>query len=138
MVDDVVEICHGAPFDEDCYIFDELDAMRALQTSKRPVCFYGHTHYAIVFQLVGTGLEIIKSPSGEVSITVREGEKYLVNPGSVGQPRDADPRAAYAIMDTVTRQFDLCRVSYPVEVTQQKMLKARLPEQLARRLAMGR
>jgi predicted phosphodiesterase len=139
MVDDLIEICHGAPFDEDCYIFDELDAMRALQTAKRPLCFYGHTHYAIVFQLAQAKLEIIRTgPTGEIGISIREGTKYLANPGSVGQPRDSNPNAAYAIVDTNTKHFDLYRVPYPVEITQQKMIEVGLPEPLARRLSLGR
>jgi diadenosine tetraphosphatase ApaH/serine/threonine PP2A family protein phosphatase len=61
-----------------------------------------------------------------------------VNPGSVGQPRDGDPRAAYAIYDTDTKQLDLIRLAYPLEITQEKMLKVGLPDPLARRLALGR
>ena len=60
--------------------------------------------------------------------------KYLVNPGSVGQPRDGDPRAAYAIVDTDAQHVDLIRLTYPVETTQAKIMKAGLPEVLARRL----
>ena len=61
-----------------------------------------------------------------------------MNPGSVGQPRDGDPRAAYAIVDTRRRQVEMYRVVYPIEITQEKMLQAGLPEILARRLSSGR
>ena len=64
--------------------------------------------------------------------------KYLVNPGSVGQPRDSDPRAAYAIFDAGARQLEMHRLDYPIERTQQKMVTAGLPEPLVRRLAAGR
>ena len=64
--------------------------------------------------------------------------KYLVNPGSVGQPRDADPRSAYAIVDVETRRMEMHRVEYPIQVTQEKMIAAGLPEPLVRRLALGR
>src|SRR3954463_10993649 len=138
-VGDLIEICHGAPFDEDCYIFDELDAMRALQTSKRPMCFYGHTHYAIVFELAKSGLQIVRTGrGGEITVAVREGTKYLANPGSVGQPRDGNPLAAYAILDTDAKRFDFFRVAYPVEVTQQEISEVGFPEPLARRLSLGR
>jgi diadenosine tetraphosphatase ApaH/serine/threonine PP2A family protein phosphatase len=71
-------------------------------------------------------------------IVMREGCKYLVNPGSVGQPRDGDPRAAYAIVDTKQHRIDLFRLPYPVEVTQSKIIDAGLPDVLAQRLAVGR
>jgi predicted phosphodiesterase len=56
-VDDLIEICHGAPFDEDAYVFDELDAAKALKASSRPLCLFGHTHFTAVYQLVRDGLE---------------------------------------------------------------------------------
>ena len=138
-VDDLVVICHGAPFDEDTYIFDELDAMRALTSASRPVCLFGHTHYAIAFELGPSGLAVVgPSQMGDAHIEMASGSRYLVNPGSVGQPRDGDPRAAYALVDTTKQTLEMRRVSYPVEVTQEKMLRAGLPEPLARRLTSGR
>jgi predicted phosphodiesterase len=133
-----VEICHGAPFDEDAYIFDELDARHAFDAATAPLCLYGHTHFAVVFRLVKDVLEIVSLPEGETSLTIEPNAKYLVNPGSVGQPRDGDPRAAYAIYDTETKRLDLMRLDYPLHITQDKMLKVGLPEPLARRLAIGR
>jgi diadenosine tetraphosphatase ApaH/serine/threonine PP2A family protein phosphatase len=62
----------------------------------------------------------------------------LINPGSVGQPRDGDPRAAYALVDTKLRRIELYRVKYPVEEAQAKVMKAGLPDVLAQRLAVGR
>jgi predicted phosphodiesterase len=138
LIDDELEICHGSPFDEDAYIFDELDARHAFDAATAPVCFYGHTHFAVVFRLVRDTLDIIGPPDGDTALTIEPDAKYLVNPGSVGQPRDGDPRAAYAIYDTTTKRVDLMRLPYPLEITQQKMLKVGLPEPLARRLALGR
>jgi diadenosine tetraphosphatase ApaH/serine/threonine PP2A family protein phosphatase len=71
-------------------------------------------------------------------VPLREAAKYLVNPGSVGQPRDGDPRAAYAIADTKTRTVELFRIEYAVNDAQAKVLKAGLPEVLAQRLGVGR
>jgi diadenosine tetraphosphatase ApaH/serine/threonine PP2A family protein phosphatase len=71
-------------------------------------------------------------------IQMKPGSKYLVNPGSVGQPRDGDPRAAYAIVDTKKQCVELYRLKYPVEETQMKIIKAGLPEVLAQRLGFGR
>jgi predicted phosphodiesterase len=138
-VDEVVEICHGSPFDEDAYIFDELDAVRALKVATRPLCLFGHTHYPATFELSAETFDSIGSAAAPpMRIVMREGCKYLINPGSVGQPRDGDPRAAYAIVDTKQHRVDLFRLTYPVEVTQAKIIDAGLPEVLAQRLAVGR
>ena len=69
---------------------------------------------------------------------MKPGCKYLINPGSVGQPRDGDPRAAYAIVDTKQRRVELYRTKYAVGEAQNKVLKAGLPDVLAQRLAVGR
>ena len=139
IVDDLVEICHGSPFDEDAYIFDELDAVRALKASSRPLCLFGHTHYPITFELSAGAFDSAgSSPAAEMQIQLREGSKYLINPGSVGQPRDGDPRAAYAIVDTNARRVELFRAPYAVDETQSKIVEAGLPEVLAQRLAVGR
>ena len=138
-VDALVEICHGSPFDEDAYIFDELDALRALRATTRPLCLFGHTHCPATFELSGERLRN-SGPAGaaESHLQLRDGSKYLVNPGSVGQPRDGDPRAAYAIVDTVQRRVEAFRLTYPVAQAQAKVIKAGLPEVLAQRLALGR
>jgi predicted phosphodiesterase len=138
-VDDTVEICHGSPFDEDAYIFDELDAVRALKVATRPLCLFGHTHYPVTFELSDESFDSVGSASApHMHVHMRQGCKYLLNPGSVGQPRDGDPRAAYAIVDTTLRRVELFRLRYPVEEAQAKVIKAGLPEVLAQRLAVGR
>lgn len=130
------EICHGSPFDEDEYIFDELDARRAIDAARTRLCLFGHTHVAMVFQLQGRAIGLV-TPSEE-GLKLDADAKYLVNPGSVGQPRDTDPRAAYALVDTTTNSIEMVRIDYPVERTQEKMAAAGLPEPLIRRLAAGR
>lgn len=136
MVDGNIEICHGSPLDEDEYIFDELDARRAIDTARERLCLYGHTHVALAFKLTGKTLGLV-TPSPE-GFAIEDDAKYLVNPGSVGQPRDADPRAAYAIVDVDARRLEMYRVEYPIADTQAKMAAAGLPEPLIRRLALGR
>jgi len=139
VVDDLIEICHGSPFDEDAYIFDELDALRALKAAGRPLCLFGHTHLPVAYVLSDGGLEASgPAPGTESVVALVEGARYLINPGSVGQPRDGDPRAAYAIVDAGTRRILLYRVAYAVEEAQAKVVKAGLPETLAHRLALGR
>ena len=140
IVDDLTEICHGTPFDEDAYLFDELDAMRAFEVARRPVCLFGHTHVAVGFRYADGSLEIVAGP-GDTSGQVLEfaaGAKYLINAGSVGQPRDGDPRAGAAIVDTASTSVELFRIPYPIEEAQRKIRLAGLPEVLAKRLSLGR
>jgi diadenosine tetraphosphatase ApaH/serine/threonine PP2A family protein phosphatase len=139
-VDEVVQICHGSPFDEDAYIFDELDAVRALKVANRPLCLFGHTHYPVTFELSEDTFDSVggSGSAPQTHIQMKPGCKYLINPGSVGQPRDGDPRAAYALVDTKLRWIELYRVKYRVEEAQAKVMKAGLPDVLAQRLAVGR
>ena len=139
VVDDLVEICHGSPFDEDAYIFDELDAVRAVKTATRPLCLFGHTHYPVTFELSAESFDTLGSAAAPLTpLPLKPGSKYLINPGSVGQPRDGDPRAAYAIVDTAQLLVELYRVRYAVAETQAKIIQAGLPDVLAQRLAVGR
>jgi diadenosine tetraphosphatase ApaH/serine/threonine PP2A family protein phosphatase len=137
-VDPHVEICHGAPFDEDTYIFDDLDATRALRASSRPLCLFGHTHVPTAFRL-GAQLEVLGPPRGErFTVALDADARYLVNCGAVGQPRDSDPRAAFGILDAVARTLTVRRVVYDVAAAQGKIVAAGLPDVLAQRLAVGR
>lgn len=140
LVDDAVEICHGSTFDEDAYVFDEIDALRALESARRPICLFGHTHVALIFDRSPDAIEIAAGPGDTegVRLTFQPGHRYLINPGSVGQPRDGDPRAAAAMVDTSAGTVELFRVAYNVEEAQRKTRMAGLPEMLARRLALGR
>ena len=136
-IDETIEICHGAPFDEDHYIFDAEDARRALDAASRPVCLFGHTHLPVVFR---RGPALFDGPEGpdDSVLEIVTGINYLVNVGSVGQPRDGDPRAAYGIFDSEGPSLVLQRVSYPVDAAQRRILAAGLPASLANRLAVGR
>jgi diadenosine tetraphosphatase ApaH/serine/threonine PP2A family protein phosphatase len=138
LIDELTEICHGAPFDEDVYIFDDLDARRAIAALKRPVCLFGHTHVPVVFRSAGD-LRVIGPPRGErFCVSFDEDARYLVNCGAVGQPRDTDPRAAYGLLDTDARTLAIIRVPYDVVAAQAKIIAAGLPGVLAQRLAIGR
>jgi len=138
-VDDLVEICHGSPMDEDEYLFDQFEAAQALQATARPLCLFGHTHYAITYRMRnGTCDTIPGSANAEAVLTLQPNVKYLLNPGSVGQPRDGDPRAAYGIVDTEAKRVWLFRLEYDIEGAQRKILAAGLPDVLAHRLTAGR
>jgi len=138
IIDDLVEICHGAPFDEDVYIFDDLDAMRALRVARRPLCLFGHTHVVAGYNV--TNKTDIVAPVHDTSIRIppNGGSRFLVNCGAVGQPRDGDPRAAYGMLDSSARTLTLERVEYDVAAAQAKIVAAGLPDVLAQRLAVGR
>jgi diadenosine tetraphosphatase ApaH/serine/threonine PP2A family protein phosphatase len=139
LIDDGVEICHGAPFDEDHYIFDADDARRSLAAARRPLCLFGHTHLPVVFLRAGAQLDgFVPSESATPArLDLASGTQYLVNVGSVGQPRDGDPRAAFAIYESGGTLL-MHRVSYDVQGAQRRILSAGLPASLANRLAIGR
>jgi diadenosine tetraphosphatase ApaH/serine/threonine PP2A family protein phosphatase len=138
-IDEIVEICHGAPFDEDHYIFDSDDASRALDTASRPLCLFGHTHLPVVFRRHPALFDgFMPEGPDDATLEVIEGINYLVNVGSVGQPRDGDPRAAFGIYDSEGSTVVLRRTPYPVEIAQRRILSAGLPSSLANRLAIGR
>jgi diadenosine tetraphosphatase ApaH/serine/threonine PP2A family protein phosphatase len=141
-IDALTEICHGTPFDEDHYIFDGNDAMMALRSAERPLCLYGHTHLPAVFKVVNGDASSFEGnapdPDRETVVPLQRGSQYLINLGSIGQPRDGDPRAGYGVLDDEAREVRLFRVPYAVERAQQKIIAAGLPASLANRLALGR
>ena len=138
IIDDLVEICHGAPFDEDVYIFDDLDAMRALRVARRPLCLFGHTHVVAGYHVTKEMHTVGGIHDTPVHIPRDGGSRFLVNCGAVGQPRDGDPRAAYGMLDSSARTLSLVRVEYDVSSAQAKIVAAGLPDVLAQRLALGR
>ena len=115
------------------YVFDKLEAEAHFHYQNTAVCFFGHTHVPLAFEKAETvrcGLY--------TRVKINVGRKYFINVGSVGQPRDGDPRAAYSIYDVLSNQVELRRVSYDFKTTQKKILDAGLPGRVAARLAVGR
>ena len=135
---------HGSPLDEDDYILNVRDAWEPLRKMVQPLTFFGHTHVQGVFALEGAkwheGRPKFSSKKGGVSWTLPldAGMRYLINPGSVGQPRDHDWRAAFAVYDTEKAEVTFHRVPYDLAAAQQKIVRAGLPERLAARLKEGR
>jgi diadenosine tetraphosphatase ApaH/serine/threonine PP2A family protein phosphatase len=141
LVDDLVEICHGSPADEDEYLFTPRDAARAFDAARRRVCLFGHTHVPAVYAVADDAPDLLLvEDSGRVplELPLEETRRFLINPGAVGQPRDGDPRAAYALYDDTARTLTLARVEYDVERAQQRIRQAGMMDILARRLAVGR
>ena len=138
------QFVHGSPMDEDDYVVTLHDAIEPLLVSSIPLTFFGHSHlqgsfwsntvtpdvYRPVYRTVG------QAESSEFPL--KEGQHYLVNPGSVGQPRDGDWRAAFAVFDSDARIVTFCRAPYNLKNAQDRILAANLPQRLATRLAAGR
>lgn len=131
-------LVHGAPVNYFEYILDKPAAARAFASTDAPLIFVGHTHIASVYaqRPDGTIEARLLQQGGEV--VLEEGVRYLINGGSVGQPRDLNPEASYALYEPAARRVTVVRFSYPVAEVQQKIVAAGLPEALARRLADGR
>jgi diadenosine tetraphosphatase ApaH/serine/threonine PP2A family protein phosphatase len=139
VVDETIEICHGTPFDEDAYVFDDLDALRALHASQRRLCLFGHTHVQVGYALESEQFVLTSADERRpLTIPLANGSRHLVNPGSVGQPRDGDARAGYALVDTDKQEVTIYRAEYPISKAQARILEEGLPDVLAQRLALGR
>jgi len=139
---DGVTLVHGAVADEDEYVFAPAQALDSLLESPTEVTFFGHTHFQGGFSYRENRLDVIQlRPRGGANfaaLQLEKGTRYLLNPGSIGQPRDGDSRAAFAIADLEHRVTEFWRVPYDVSIVQERMRKAGLPEPLALRLAAGR
>ncbi len=139
---DGLALVHGALRDEDEYVFAPAQALEGLLESPSPVTFFGHTHFQGGFSFRDDQLEVIQlhpQPGASfAALRVESNTRYLLNPGSIGQPRDGDPRAAFAIADLDHGVVEFWRVPYNVEAVQQRMKRAGLPEPLILRLAFGR
>ena len=140
-----VTCAHGSPLDEDQYILNMRDAWAPLQQMLTPITFFGHTHIQCAFILEAKGrfqgiLPAYPSSSGEqqIEVKLKAEARYLINPGSVGQPRDGDPRAAFLLYDAAEGAITFHRVPYKIADAQKKILTAGLPDRLAERLSEGR
>lgn len=135
-IDHFLTICHGAPFDEDYYIFGEFDAAEAFDYLRTAIGFFGHTHFPVIYRLKNGQLEG-QLLVGNMEIYLEPKVRYLINPGSVGQPRDRNPLASCALYDSEKRLLQIYRVKYDIASAQRKILAAKLPPSLAERLSLG-
>jgi predicted phosphodiesterase len=129
---------HGSlrdPVEE--YIIDLHTARGTFAARSFQLCVVGHTHVPAIFTLNGDTVSAAPFPA-DTSLQLEGERRYIVNVGSVGQPRDGDPRAAYAWFDDQAQVITMIRLAYPVEHTQRKMAEVGLPPMLAERLAHGR
>ncbi len=130
-------LCHGSLEDEDEYVFNETHAARIFASTAARIVLYGHTHLPVIFSIDEKGRVKGSPVHGEAIVRLDRQRRYLINPGSVGQPRDRDPRASFAIVDARRMTAQFFRVPYHVEKTQSAILRAGLPAVLANRLKWG-
>ncbi len=139
-----VACVHGSPLDEDRYIVSLRDAWNPIREMTAGTTFFGHTHIQGGFSWDGKAWKEIRArfaareEATSAAVTLEPGVRYLINPGSVGQPRDGDWRAAFLIYDTAAKAVSFHRVAYDLTVAQGRILMAGLPERLAARLRDGR
>ncbi len=134
---DGMMLCHGSPHDEDEYVFSEMHAGRVLIETDARLILFGHTHLPAVFWLDEKDRAYGVAVEGDATVRLNPAYRYLINPGSVGQPRDRNPAASFAIVDTKKATAQFFRVDYDVAKTQSAILRAGLPSILAYRLAYG-
>lgn len=136
-VEEAFVICHGSPRDEDAYIFSDRDAWMNFRDFGFGVCFFGHSHIPSVFALEPHGIRVDVVRGERSRWKLEPNRRYLVNPGSIGQPRDRNPSASYAIFDSRERIVHFDRVPYDVQKTREKIYRAGLPGMLGDRLLLG-
>ena len=134
-------ICHGTPESMDSYILNLFQAKRVFNLLRRSyagirTCFFGHTHMQKLWLCDARG-KVSASPFFNEPVHLDQDNMYLINPGSVGQPRQQDNRAHYLVFDMELETVSFRAVPYDIHKAQQKILKARLPEYLASRLQDG-
>lgn len=136
-VQDELTAVHGSPRDPIWeYIVSSSVAAENLSAFSTRICLHGHTHVPVVFQADDGVVEPV-APTLDMPLSISEG-RALVNPGSVGQPRDGNPAASYLVLDTDAGTVQFHRVSYDIDATQKLMREAGLPARLVERLSYGR
>ena len=116
------------------YIQSPGDSYSTFDHMAGQVCFFGHSHRPGIYQKIGRRVDLV--PESEIRLA--PDSQYLVNAGSVGQPRDRDPRASFGVYDEEEGKIVIVRVDYPVKKAQRKILAAGLPARLAFRLSEGK
>jgi len=117
------------------YMTDDYIAAKTFALLETNICFVGHTHIAEIF--IQDKENYIYHQGGD-NINIKEGNKYIINVGSVGQPRDGNPQAAYCIYDTKTNVVQIKRIDYDIQAARKKIITAGLPRFLGERLLVGR
>jgi predicted phosphodiesterase len=139
-----IQLVHGSPEDEDTYVVSIGDALIPLLAEQRAITFFGHTHLQGGFFANGSSADGFRpeyrtvGQAESVPLQLKSNTRYLINPGSVGQPRDGDWRAAFGLFDTEAQVMHFHRTPYNLKAAQDRIFAANLPARLATRLAAGR
>ncbi len=127
-------IVHGAISDSDLYVFSEYDAFSEFKLMKKwNICFFGHTHVRAYYIFLGDDVCCLS----DYEFKIEPEAKYLINPGSVGQPRDRDPRSSFLVYDSEEAIVSFIRQEYDIELAKKKIIKSGLDRRLADRLYLG-
>lgn len=119
------------------YILNREDALENFALLETPIGLFGHSHHRFSFSQSTAGQIVMHPVSSKQKLDLRN-RRYLLNPGSTGQPREGDPRASYGILNTRRGSWQFSKCAYPVEAVQHEMRRHGLPEYLIERLAEGR
>lgn len=136
LVDHFITICHGSTFDEDYYVFSMFEAVESFKFMETSIGFFGHTHFPVIYLMRNEKIDIVPL-SGETRIKLDPNTRYLINPGSIGQPRDKNSKSSFIIFDSTKKEILFKRYTYNIKETQRKIREAGLPEILASRLEAG-
>jgi predicted phosphodiesterase len=133
-----LRLVHGSLVHRDHYLSSHFDIMENIRRMKKVepeirILFFGHTHIQVAFACEQDNLTVVSSPR----FSIREDTLYLINPGSVGQPRDQDPRCAFLVYDEDAQTVEFIRLSYDIHACRDKIFSAGLPRELADRLHVG-
>jgi predicted phosphodiesterase len=133
--EEIIDFVHSSLYRPEFwrYLFSTYDTHIDFRILEKKILFVGHTHVPIIFEDDGKNVKAL-SPS---ELSLNSHNKYIINPGSVGQPRDRDPRASFAIFDSDREYIEIVRIEYDIKKAQKKILDAGLPEILATRLDYG-
>ena len=136
VVDHFITLCHGSTFDEDYYVFSIFEAAESFKFMTTSIGFFGHTHFPIMYLLRNEKIDTVPLTQS-TKIKLDPNTKYLINPGSIGQPRDKNPNPSYLIFDSQKKEVTFQRFTYNFKMTQKKIRDSGLPEILASRLESG-
>ncbi len=136
-VDGKFEIVHGSTTHEDHYILSDYDASRAKSSMDLDICFFGHSHLPVVFEMDGDSVRHYIPKKDREDYYLKEKCKYFINPGSVGQPRDRNSKASCLVYDSDNGHIRFYRAGYNIEKVARSINRAGLPDILAERLTRG-
>lgn len=133
-----LHLCHGSLSDPDQYVTTPTAALASFDLMEKDIALFGHTHFSEWFEQCRPGhLPEHREAPGGARLQVKNGCRYMINPGAVGQPRDGNSQAGFALVDSSTGEVNLRRVGYDIAQTQREIAEAGLPELMAKRLLLG-